>query len=141
MYVYLWIIIAIIALVIELLTTVSLTSIWFVVGALFAALASLLKLNFFWQSVIFIVTSIIALLVLRPLISEKLRGNIVPTNSDRVIGRKAYLKSPITKTSWGTLDVLGNEWSCVSYNGDPISSGEKVEILAIDGSKLIVKKI
>lgn len=141
MFTYFWIIVAIIALVIEVMTAVALTSVWFVVGAIAAALLSLFSANFIIQCILFIVVSIVALLLLRPFLVEKLRGNTVATNYDRLIGKHTALTKAITKNSWGCLKLLGNEWSCVTMNEEELPIGTEVKILAVEGSKLIVEKI
>lgn len=140
MLTYIWITVAIVAVVVELLTAVSLVSIWFVVGALFAALLSLTSLSFFWQAVAFVVVSIIALALLRPFLLERLRGNIIATNTDRIIGKTAKLTKDITDDSWGVLRINGSEWSCVALGDKNIKEGTTVKILAIEGAKLIVEE-
>ena len=141
MFTYFWVIIAIIALIFEVVSSMSLTSIWFVVGALVAAVFSMLGVDFIWQALVFIIVSIIALIALRPILIVKMRGRIVATNADRLIGKQATLIQAITKDSWGALKVNGGEWSCISTNNVEIPIGESVRILAIEGSKLIVEKI
>lgn len=141
MFTYFWIIVAIIALMIELMTAVALTSVWFVVGAIAAALLSLFSIGFLWQCVVFVVVSIVALLLLRPFLVEKLRGNTVATNYDRVVGKHTALTKAITKEQWGCIKINGSEWSCVNINDEELPIGTEVKILAVDGSKLIVEKL
>ena len=141
MYFGLWSLVFLGALVVELATATSLVSIWFCVGALFALGALALNLAFIWQVVIFFAASLICLAAIRPMASQYLRGNIVATNDDRVIGRHVQLLKDITGEAWGELKVNGVVWNAISVDGHPIVEGSLVEIVAIEGAKLLVKKI
>ena len=140
MYFWLWMAVFIISLVIEL-ATVNLVSIWFTAGALFALMANQLKLDIAYQIIIFVIISIICILLVRPLAANYLRGNIVKTNADRAIGEHAILLKAIKENSWGEVKVNNVLWHVRSYDNNPIEQGEKVEVLAIEGAKLVVKRI
>ena len=140
MYFWLWMAVFIISLFIEL-ATVNLVSIWFTVGSLFALMANQLKLDIAYQIVIFIILSIICILLIRPLAANYLRGNIVKTNADRAIGEHVTLLKPISENAWGEVKVNGVLWHARSYDNKPIEQGTKVEVLAIEGAKLVVKRI
>lgn len=140
MYFWLWMAVFIISLVIEL-ATVNLVSIWFTVGSLFALMANQLKLDIAYQIVIFIILSIICILLIRPLAANYLRGNIVKTNADRAVGEHVTLLKPISENTWGEVKVNGVLWHARSYDNKPIEQGAKVEVLAIEGAKLVVKRI
>ncbi|MGN1398732.1 MAG: NfeD family protein [Erysipelotrichaceae bacterium] len=137
----LWIIVAVGSFVIELATLGNLICIWFSLGALFSLVLSLLQVNEVIQYVAFFVVSIIAMLIIRPLAHKYLRGNTVPTNSDRLIGQLAQLLEPISLNSWGKVSISGVDWSCTSEDNSDIAKDTIVKIVAIDGAKLVVKKI
>lgn len=137
----LWIIVAVGSIIIELVTLGNLICIWFSLGALFSLVLSLLKVGEIIQYVAFFIVSIVAMLIIRPLANKYLRGNTVPTNSDRLIGQKTQLLEPINLNSWGKVSISGVDWSCVSEDNSPIEKDAIVKIVAIDGAKLIVKKI
>jgi len=136
-----WIIVAIGAFLIEIFTLGNLICIWFIFGALASALLAWLKVQAIWQYITFFIVSIISMLIIRPLAHNYLRGNIVPTNSDRLIGQNATLIKEIGEESWGELIKGGVTWSCVSIDNQPIPKDTNVRIVAIEGAKLIVKKI
>ena len=140
MYFWLWMAVFIISLVIEL-ATVNLVSIWFTVGSLFALMANQLKLDIAYQIIIFIILSIICILLIRPLAANYLRGNIVKTNADRAVGEHVTLLKAISENTWGEVKVNGVLWHARSYDNKPIEQGAKVEVLAIEGAKLVVKRI
>lgn len=69
-----------------------------------------------------------------------LRGNIVRTNADRLIGENAVVIEAITKERWGVVKVNGAKWSAVEIDGKQAEVNEEVKIIAIEGAKLLVRK-
>ena len=65
--------------------TAGLVSIWFVVGAVAALVATELGAALWLQFAVFLVVSILALIATRPLARKMLDKTIVPTNADRVL--------------------------------------------------------
>ena len=137
----LWIFVAIASIIIEIVTIGDLICIWFAVGALAAGIFAWLKLSTALQFVSFFVVSIGVMLIVRPLAAKYLRGNVVATNTDRLIGMSAVLTKDITPEAWGELVISGMTWSCISIDNQPIKKDTNVRIMAIDGVKLIVKAI
>jgi len=118
--------------------TMDLSSIWFV-GAVFALIIAV-----FWpeeiilQAVVFIVTSILLLLGLRPVFHKYIQKNEIKTNSDKLIGKIAVCTKAIINGERGEVKIDGKIWTSIS--NEDIQLEEKVEVLAIDGVKLVVKK-
>ena len=71
---YIWIGIAVVMAVIEA-STVQLVSVWFVIGALCAALASIFTDNIVIQTVVFVAVSLVALVITRPLVQKFKKNN------------------------------------------------------------------
>ena len=69
-----------------------------------------------------------------------LRGNIVATNYDSLIGTTVKVSKDITSDAWGEVVSSGMTWSAVEVNGKFVEAGSHVKVLAIEGAKLIVKK-
>jgi membrane protein implicated in regulation of membrane protease activity len=141
MELWIWVVILVATLLIEVETAGTLVSIWFSLGSLIALIVLWLGGNIVLQFIMFLVISIASLLAIRPLASNYFRGNIVPTNQDRVIGAQATLIVPITSTSWGQVKVFGSVWSVQSIDKHPIAEGTLVEVVALEGAKLIVKAV
>lgn len=141
MYFWLWIIILVGAIALEIVTAGNLVSIWFSAGALFGLIAFELGLNFFWQVLIFFAVSILCIVILRPIASNYLRGNIVATNADRYIGQQATLSKEITSNHWGEVNMHGVIWNVIEINGHNLKIDTLIEVVAIEGSKLIVKEV
>ena len=136
-----WGIVGIAAFIIEWVTVGNLISIWFCAGAFAAWIAMMCKAAMWLQVTIFVVISICAMLIVRPLAAKYLRGNIVATTQDRVIGEKVGVTKYITPTSWGEVKANGAIWSAKEVNDEPVSAGEFVRVTAIEGAKLLVKKL
>lgn len=135
-----WCVVGAAALLFEILTIGALTSIWFTVGALVALLLAVLKLGTTIQFIAFVVVSVLAIVVIRPLAANYLRGNIVATNYDSLIGANVKVTKEITADAWGEVAVNGMTWSAVEVNHSTVEVGSHVKVLAIEGAKLIVKK-
>ena len=134
---FIWMIIFISLVVLEL-TTINLVSIWFAVGSLAAFILSFWIEEVTYQIVTFIVVSFISLLLTKRIV-KKIRGReIEATNLDRVIGKIGIVTEEITKLEPGEVKVDGKKWTAISSR--KIKVGSKVEILSIDGVKLIVKE-
>ena len=137
----LWIVVCVFAIVIELVNPASLVCIWFAIGALFAYFAAVLNLNTMIQIAVFPVTSLLALILLRPLAKKYFQKDVVATNADRIIGRELTLIKTVESEHWGEVKCDGVVWNAKSINGEVIPEGTTVEVVAIEGSKLLVKRI
>ncbi len=141
MMAYIWIALAIVMVLVEI-TTVQLVSVWFMVGALCAALTTLFTDSVVIQLAVFVGVSLLALLLTRPLV-RRLKENRVQlrTNIDRLPGEKGVMLKPVENTeSVGQAKVLGKVWS-VKTDNPPLKEGDTVRVIAVDGVKLIVEKV
>lgn len=137
---FIWIAVAVIMAIVEASTT-QLVSIWFVIGALFAALACIFTDSIWIQLAVFIVVSVIALIVTRPLVKRfKKKRTVESTNADRLIGQYGTVITAVRdEQSVGQVKVLGETWSAKSQTL-PLEQGDRVKVLRIEGVKLIVEK-
>lgn len=140
-YFWLWFCICIVSIVLEVVTMTALVSIWFALGAVVALGAYFLGFNFTIQILIFFITSIILVLLIRPLTTRYTRGNVMATNADRLISMRTRLIQPITDDKVGEISANGLIWNAVSVDGSPIEANTTVEIVALEGSKVLVKRI
>lgn len=138
-----WLIIAFVLVIIELLTA-GFGVICFAVGALFSALASFLGADsLVWQLLIFAVTSMLCFIFLRPVVLRFLdkKTKDVKTNADALIGKTAIVSETIdSSANQGRVAVDGDDWKAVSADNSVINKGEKVEIVSRDSIILTVKK-
>lgn len=138
---YIWIGFAVIMAACEAATT-QLVSIWFVVGAICAAIATIFTPSLIIQSIVFVSVSLIALIVTKPLVKKiKQSHEKTNTNSDRLIGQIGVVLHPIDDPqSIGQVKVMGEIWSARSDLA-PIEKDTKVKVLAIEGVKLLVEQV
>lgn len=141
MYFWLWIGVLIGSVLLEVLTVSALICIWFAPGALVGLLANQLNLSFTVQIILFFTVSILSFVIIRPMAKEYLRGNVIATNADRVIGKRTRLIKAYHDGDYGEVRINGMIWNVISKDGKDIDEGKLIEILAIDGTKLIVRKI
>lgn len=139
--IWIWSIIILTTLLVEIITVGNLVSIWFSIGAIFALILALFKVHALIQILVFTMISGILILSIRPLATRYFRGNITATNVDSLIGRKVMLTKAITMTKVGEVKISGVEWSVISFDGSAIEAGTIVSILAIEGVKLVVRAI
>ena len=130
-----WIILFLVLLFIEL-ATVNLVSIWFAIGAVVAFIISVFTDSILVQLLVFVVVSIVALFITLPLVRKiKNKSKTIPTNLDRVIGKKAEVVKEIKPNHYGEVKVFDNVWTATS--DDSFQIGDKVIVDKIDGVKLV----
>ncbi len=132
---YSWLILFVVLIILEL-CTVNLTTIWFAFGALLAYVVSLFTDNVMIQTTVFLAVSVITLILTRPIVKKYLLTKPSRTNADMLIGKIGVVTKEITKTDIGEVKIDGKYWSAKADK--KIKEGSKVEILAIEGVKLIV---
>lgn len=142
--IFLWLGIIILTIVLEA-TSYDLISIWFSAGALVSMILAIIdattKLEIDWvvQVLVFVIVSLILILSLRPVTKKYLKRIDVKTNIDTIVGKHGIVVDAIESGERGTVKVDGVIWTAIS--NDDVLSDEKVEVLAIEGNKLIVKAI
>lgn len=141
MFFWLWIIVLVGAVFLEIGTASSLISIWFAVGSLFGLIANQLGFDFGIQVSVFVISSILSIVLVRPFVTKYIKQNTIATNADRIIGVQTRLLKPIDLDVMGEVKINGITWNAVSVDHHPIRENSIIEVRAIDGSKLVVIKI
>lgn len=135
-----WLIAIVVFAVIELVT-VQLTAIWLALGSVAGMAACSLGAPVYVQILVFGVTSLILIVLTRPFVKGFLNVKHERTNADRLVGMAAVVTEKICNThSMGAVIVSGVTWTARSKDDSEINEGEKVTIVKIEGSKLIVTK-
>ena len=136
---YIWIGFAAVMAVCEA-ATAQLVSVWFVIGAICAAIATIFTGSLIIQSLIFLTVSLVALIVTKPIVKKIKKNNKkVNTNSDRLVGQIGDVLFDIEDAqSIGQVKVMGEIWSARS-DFAPIRKGTKIKVPAIEGVKLLVE--
>lgn len=120
--------------------TAQLVSIWFVLGAVAGLVAALCGGNLYIQLIVFIVVSIIALVITRPLIKKYIKPKKEHTNADRVLTQDGIVVEEINNINGtGQVKIDGKIWTARSSDGNIIPVDSIVRTEKISGVKLIVK--
>lgn len=136
-----WLIVAGIFFIIEIMT-VGFLIFWLGIGALFAMITSFITTNIVIQTIVFVVISCILIPFTKPL-ADKFSGNkTIPTNSYSLLNKHGIVIADINPTlGTGLVKVNGETWSAKSEDESIITQSTEVQILDIDGVKLIVKPV
>lgn len=137
-YIYAWLGLMVILIGIEA-ATVNLTTIWLAGESLVAFILALFNLPLWLQITAFFVVSIVMIIFTRPIAVKYLKVGTQRTNVDALIGTTGLVTMDISEHKAGQVKVKGQIWTAVSESGESILADTEVDILAIDGVKLIVK--
>ena len=137
-----WLGIFVLAIVIEALTA-DLVTIWFAFGGVIALVISFIPgVNWWIELIVFMVISVATLLCLRPIATKLLKRNIVSSNVDEMIHKKGKMIKGCDELNHGEVKINGVIWTAISSDEhQDIKEGTLVEVLAVDGNKLVVKEI
>ena len=94
------------------------------------------------QTIVFVVTSCILIPLTKPLADKFINKKTVATNSYSLINKHGIVTmdiNPIEAT--GLVKVNGEIWSAKSQYESIIAQGTEIEVLDIDGVKLIVSPL
>ena len=105
---YVWLIIAIVLGVVEVVT-VNLVSIWFVISSILAMVVSMFTDNLYIQIGVFVIIGVL-LMPISKKIYNKIKKNNVSTNIDRIIGMKGIVTEDITKDAIGEVKKKKKRW-------------------------------
>ncbi len=136
-----WAIVTLLALLIEVLT-LGFAVICFAIGALLACLVAFVGGDLVWQLATFSLTTIIALVAVRPFIIRYLARSKkqVETNAQALIGRVAVVTQEIRQGE-GRVRIDGDDWKAeVEDETAVFAVGDRVEIVRVESVVLIVKK-
>lgn len=134
----LWIIIAAIAILIDIATS-SFLFVWFTVGAIAAMIAEVLGVSFGIQVIIFLVVNLITVSLGYPWAKKKFKTSVkrTPLMEETYIGRVMKAEEDIEQRA--KVKVDGIYWT-VQNSGEEIKAGDNFKIIGIEGIKLIIEK-
>jgi membrane protein implicated in regulation of membrane protease activity len=135
-----WLILAAILGVAEILTLTAALGL-LAVAALAAAGAAALGLDVLWQGVTFAVVAVAGLVGIRPLVKRQLRPKFGPQHKFGVaalVGRQARVVQEVTGHA-GRVRIGGEEWSARAYDETlVIPPGTTVDVIEIEGATALV---
>ena len=139
--VWVWLGCIVLSVIAEVLTE-QLVAIWFLPGALVAAVLAVCDVPVIWQIFVFVLITAVGILLSRTLIYPRLTAKNAKTNIDAIIGQKCVVTEEINNfVGCGQAKVNGQYWSARGVNEDDVFPvGTKLSIVAIEGVKLICRK-
>lgn len=136
-----WLVLMVVFILIEV-STVSMVSTWFALGALAALIASLCQAPLWLQIALFVVISVIMLLALRPLAKKYFTPRLMKTNVDAIIGVEGLVTERIDNvTSSGRVKLGHMEWSARSTSGQTLEVGSRIQVDRVEGVKVFVSTV
>ncbi len=136
-----WIAVMVLAIVAELLTT-EMIALWFIPAALVSLILSVCGVKAFWiQLLVFACVSAAGVFLARHFFTN--RREDCRTNIDAIIGEKCIVTEKIDNYAGsGLVKVKGQIWSARSISDEEtFAPGEMLVVIAIEGVKLICKKL
>lgn len=138
-YLFLWIVIALAALFLDMLTSAFLF-IWFSLGSVAALIAYFLGAAFITQVLLFIIVSAALLIIGYPIVKKTIKKTVPKTlkQEEGYIGREFLIDEDVIEKA--IMKVDGIYWT-VKNDGEAINKGDRIKVIGLEGNKLVVKKI
>lgn len=134
----LWLIAAAVFFIIEI-ATIGFLIFWLGIGSLCAMIASFFTDNILIQTGIFVVVSAILIPLTKPFADKFLNSKAVTTNSYSLINKRGIITKTINSIDdIGLVKIDGEVWSAKCDQNVKLPEGTEVEVLKIEGVKLIV---
>ncbi len=140
---HIWIIAAIVLFIAEIFTPAFLAA-CLAIGCIFAGITSAMDFNIKVQLLAFSAGTLLSFFGVRPFIlryGHRKSGDL-KTNVHALVGKTGKVTVTIDNSlNQGRVMVEGDDWKAESENNEILTAGEKVEILKVDSTILIVKSI
>lgn len=112
------------------------------IAAFVAFICAIVGLSMEVQVVVFIVSTILMIVFIRPIVTRFFKTKHITMNSKSVIGKNGIVLKTINNIhKTGQVKVAGEVWSAVSSDDETIEVDAMVIVESIDGVKLVVKKV
>lgn len=136
-----WAVLTVVFLIIEAIT-LGLTTIWCAAGCAVAAVLDLCGVSETGQLIAMVAVSVICFIIcmiwVKPMLDQKHKRELEPTNADRVIGKEGVVIKTIDPIEGkGQIKVMGQVWSAKADK--TIEEGTKVKVISMEGVKVRVE--
>lgn len=133
-----WLVVAIAFGIAELMT-ISLTLVWFSIGALVLMFLSPFIESIIIQIILFGIISTTLLVIFTKYFVDKDKNYKYDTNLQGIVQRTGVVKEEIPPYGTGIVTLTGEDWTAISSNNEKIEQGEIVKVVKIEGVKLVVE--
>jgi membrane protein implicated in regulation of membrane protease activity len=135
-----WLALAVIFAVAEGLT-LSMITIWFTIGAAVSAVVAAFGGGIWVQFIAFVAVSVVLLIFTRPVLVKHLKVGREKNNVEALEGQTGLVTKAIEPFGSGLVKTGGIIWTAIGESQDfAAAEGETVEIVRVEGVKLIVKE-
>lgn len=136
---HIWAIIAIVLLIIEAFFPTFL-ALSIGIGCICSSVVSALGLDFKIQLLAFTLGTLTSFFLIRPFMLKYGHRNSVKTNAEALVGKIGRVIIDIDNSkNQGRAIVEGDDWKVESENNEIIGVGEKIEVIKVNSTILIVK--
>jgi membrane protein implicated in regulation of membrane protease activity len=138
---HIWLLAAILLFMIEIFVT-SFVAVCIGIGALVTGIGTYMGLNITQQFLVFAGITFLILFFIRPFAKKIIFGTkeLVTSNADALLGKKATVVELIDENKLrGRVEIDGDSWKAVSFDGKPIFKGQIVTVVSYDSLILSVK--
>lgn len=119
--------------------TAGLVSIWFCAGSLVALIATWLGASLPVQIGLFVVVSLIAMAIIRPMARKWFQPRLQKTNADRILEQEGVVTEEIDNLrGQGQVKIGGIVWTARAAQEEILPVGTRVRVVRIEGVKAIV---
>lgn len=119
--------------------TAGLVSIWFCAGSLAALIATWLGASLLVQIGLFVVVSLVAMAIIRPMARKWLQPKVEKTNVEGVLGQEGVVVEAIDNLcAKGQVKIGGIVWTARAAEEEAIPEGTRVRVERVEGVKAIV---
>ena len=134
-----WVVVALGALAIDIATS-SFMFIWFAIGAIVAVIAVVFNAPIVVQAIIFIAVSSVFMAVGYPIVKKTIKKTVnkTLTMEEAYIGREFTITKDVDVKA--NIKFEGIYWT-VKNVGKPLKEGDLVQIIGIEGNKLLIAKV
>lgn len=139
---WIWIGIIALAIIVEVVTD-QMVSVWFVPGGIVAIILNFFEVDLVWQILAFLLIAALGIVLFKCVLGKKLANNKnTKTNIDAIIGERCVVTEKIDNfAGCGQARVGAQIWSARGASEDDVFEvGEVLNVVAIEGVKLICKK-
>jgi membrane protein implicated in regulation of membrane protease activity len=138
---WIWLILAAVLFIAEMLT-LTFYMLPFAIGAAVAAVTSMIAPgSVVLQWVLFIVVSVVALALLRPVARRVTRDNAEKSGVDRLVGNTALVIDGKAPAGMFRVRVDRDEWNAERVGGGVCAVGSNVIVESVDGTRLKVREV
>ena len=136
-----WIIVAIAFAVAEVMT-VAFFAVFITIGALAAAIVSLLGFDLWVQAIVLGVIGVVGIFAARPFFMERLHigRHRLQSGAESMVGQRAVLTEPILASGQpGHVKIAGELWPAITEDGSPLPANTPIIVTDLRSTVLVVR--